>query len=243
MNQSFTLYIATESLEQDAQLLGVTTDDLQRIDIKVIADILNQPVLQLRLTYQITLPSHVLASHVLASQLAWPVWQQARVKFTDYLWEETCLECFITGSPVSGKESTIRQQTAPYIEVNASPDGRYALYKFKGYRNPATLPPTPLYDTDGLTRVAINWSDSVSQPETSIKSELSRVNSSYQYERRFSIPITELPNHKYSVANTTVEQIHPCVILQFGKCSLYFAPQHASPPDFHNHDYWSKFKL
>jgi len=238
MNQSFTLCIATESLEHDAQLLGVTTDELQRIDIKVIADIIKQPVLQLRLTYQITLPHPMLAR-----QLVWPVWQQARVKFTDYLWEETCLECFITGSPVSNEESMIRQQAAPYIEVNASPDGRYALYKFKGYRNPPTLPPTPLYDTDGLTRTAINWSDNVSQLEMSIKSELSTVNSSYQYERRFSIPLIELPNHKYSVANTTIEQIHPCVILQFGERSLYFASQHASPPDFHNLNYWSKFEL
>lgn len=238
MNQSFTLRIATESLEHDAQQLGVTIDELLGIDIKVIADIIKQPILQLRLTYQITLPNQVLAS-----QLAWPVWQQARVRFTDYLWEETCLECFITGSPISNKESTLRQQTAPYIEVNASPDGRYALYNFKGYRNPATLPPTPLYDTDGLTRAAINWSDNVSQPETSIKSKLSLVNSSYQYERCLSIPITKLPNHKYSVANITVEQIHPCVILLFDECSLYFASQHASPPDFHNHDHWSTFEL
>src|SRR5690606_16421397 len=39
-------------------------------------------------------------------------------------------------------------------------DGRYALYEFESYRNPATLPPTPLLQTDGQTRAFINWTAS-----------------------------------------------------------------------------------
>ena len=135
------------------------------------------------------------------------------------------------------------QETAPYIEINASPDGRYALYEFRSYRSPATLPPTPLYNVDGHTRTAIEWADHEKQPVPSIENELSAAHSPYCYERSIVIALIELPDQRYVIADMIIEQIHPCVILQFGECTLYFASNHASPPDFHNRDYWPKFEL
>ena len=239
MNQFFNLVIATETLESDAQQLDVMVEELQRICVKVNAKIVRQPALQLQLTYQIALPSQILAN-----QLVWPTWQQTRVGFVDYLWEETCLECFFSGDTLSDKDITEIQDAEPYIEINANPDGRYALYKFKSYRQPATLPPTPLYEADGHTRASIEWTDNINTQDI-IQNPLfaPAAYSLHYYERGFNVPLVELPNQKYAIANTIIEQIHPCVILQLGKTALYFASQHASPPDFHNRNYWSKFAL
>jgi len=257
MKQSFNLCIATETIAKDAQQLGVSIEELENISIKVSTEIIQQPALQLRLTYQVTLPSQTLAN-----QLNWPTWQKTQVNFTNYLWEETCLECFITGSEIDGskvnnKDVVASDQTEPhkmplqqataYIEINASPDGRYAVYQFESYRNPAALPPVPLYETDGTTRASINWNNYKDLTALSIASLLSStptvVQSAFHYERSFSLPITQLQNQQYAIPNMMIEQIHPCVILWFGKTDLYFASGHASPPDFHSRDYWPKFEL
>jgi len=257
MNQSFNLRIATETIAKDAQQMSVSIEELESISIEVSAKIIQYPALQLVLTYQVTLPSQTLAN-----QLNWPIWQQAQVNFTDYLWEETCLECFIAGSKlndskVNDEDIVTTHQTMPhnilfqhspsYVEVNAGPDGRYALYQFESYRNPAALPPVPLYEIDGTTRASINWSNLKSLSAVSVESHLSStptvVQSAFRYERSFSLPITQLPNQQYAVADIMIEQIHPCVILWFGETDLYFASSHASPPDFHNRDYWPNFEL
>ena len=232
MNQIFMLCMATETIASDAQQLGVTVDDLQGIRVEISAQVNRQPSLCLQLSYQITLPSSVLAK-----QLDWPRWQQSQVGFSDYLWEETCLECFITGDLVNDTDAINTQQTAPYIEINASPDGRYALYQFERYRNPATLPPIPLYETNGHTRAAVNWTDRTPSPTLSVADK------PFHYERSFSLPMTQLPNQRYSIGNAVIEHIHPCVILRFGETVLYFASDHATPPDFHNSDHWPRFKL
>ncbi len=257
MNQAFNLCIATETIVKDAQQLGMSIEELKNISIRVSVEIIQQPALQLVLTYQVTLPSQILAN-----QLNWPTWQQTQVNFTDYLWEETCLECFIAGSEINGcrldNEDIVAihhpepykiplQQATAYIEINASPDGRYAVYQFEGYRNPAALPPVPLYETDGTTRASINWRNCKELADISEESHLSSTpmvaQTAFRYERSFSLPITQLPNQQYAIANMRIEQIHPCVILWFGKTDLYFASGHASPPDFHNRDYWPNFEL
>ena len=257
MNQSFDLCIATETIVKDAQQLGVSIEALENISIEVSVEIIQQPALQLVLTYQVTLPSQILAN-----QLNWPTWQQTQVNFTDYLWEETCLECFIAGSKIAGYKNDNEdivasdqtephkipfQQTTAYIEINASPGGRYALYQFESYRNPAALPPAPLYETDKTTRASINWRNCKELADISGENPLSSTPTAAQtpahYERSFSLPIIQLPNQQYAIANMRIEQIHPCVILWFGETDLYFASSHASPPDFHNRDYWPKFEL
>ncbi|QOD12333.1 hypothetical protein IEE84_10675 [Psychrobacter sp. 28M-43] len=257
MKQAFNLRLATETIAKDAQELGVSIEELENISIKVSAEIIQQPALQLVLTYQVTLPSQILAN-----QFNWPTWQQTQVNFTDYLWEETCLECFIAGSKIvgcktDGEDVVASDQTEPhkiplqqataYIEINTSPDGRYALYQFENYRNPVTLPPVPLYETDGTTCASINWHNCKELADISGENPLSSTpmvaQTAFRYERSFSLPITQLPNQQYAIANMRIEQIHPCVILWFGKTDLYFASGHASPPDFHNRDYWPKFEL
>lgn len=222
MSQIFNLRLAPETLVSDAQLLGVTIEELQRISITVSVSIAQQPERHLRLTYRLKLPNQSLVQH-----LDWPKWQQAKVGFRDYLWQQTCLECFIAHKLTDTTDSPESDAAAAYIEINASPDGRYALYQFDRYRYPSTLPPIPLLKTDGHTRAHIYWTDTN--------------NTFDEYERSFSVPLTQLSSLDVSINTTTIEQINPCVILCFGDRALYFAPKHASPPDFHNRRYWSVF--
>lgn len=240
MSQTFTLCMATDTVVNDAQKIGVTVEELRRIDIQVTAKIVQRPTLHLQLTYCVTLPTPSLVA-----KLHWPTWQIKQVGFADYLWEDTCLECFITGSLVKN-EIVYAKSAAPYIEINASPDGRYALYQFEAYRNPSTLPPAPLYHLDRHERVGIDWDDEdlqqASPVDTSLPAESSPACALPSHERRFGIRLHQLSNRQYVLNNMVVESIHPCVILKFNETALYFAPRHASPPDFHNRHYWSKFK-
>lgn len=246
MSQIFNLRLATASLATDAQQLGVTPAHLKNIGIQVSVSIIQQPEPQLWFTYQIQLPYAELAA-----QLSWSTWQQAHVHFTDYLWEETCLECFIAGSSTDSNKAT------GYIEINASPNGRYALYHFESYRNPSSLPPLPLLQVEKKSLAYINWSDDIIEPP--ITSKLSPMNKSttipvnlkthsfrprYCYQRRFGLPLSQLPSYLWhdSLSHCfAIEQLNPCVILRFGEIILYFASAHASPPDFHQRSYWSYF--
>ena len=286
MSQNFNLYLATDTLAADAKQLGVTIEDLQSIQVEVIVTLVQtakrtqteqiaqsteQPEWHLQLDYRVTLP--------LEAQLDWPTWQPKQVGFADYLWEQTCLECFLAGAAINntvsinnanemGIDLADGNKTSPYIEINANPDGRYALYQFKSYRNPATLPPTPLLQADGQTRAFINWtashcfasnviaSNGNANPEQNPLSKQIKpfidsltpniiTTKTYLYERSFSLSLSQIHN-KEDVINDTdtgIDYIHPCVILSFsttfGTTALYFAPKHASPPDFHNLHYWS----
>ena len=247
MSQTFNLCIATETMANDAQQLDISIDTLLDIRVVVHVAIVQQPTLQLQLTYQITLPTQSLAN-----QLHWPTWEETRVSFTDYLWEESCLECFIAGSTLNQDQDSAdsadiinNNSTAAYIEINASPDGRYALYQFESYRNPVTLPPSPLLLANGRTRAKIDWIDhpDLQMPSISVNRahKSSTAHTLYNYKRTFSVPIKELSSQNFAISIIIVEHIHPCAILWFGETALYFAPSHASPPDFHNRHYWSRF--
>ena len=243
MSQTFNLSIASDAIASDAQQLGVSIDDLKRIHVSVIATIIRKTSVYLQLNYHVTLPNKALAT-----LLDWSTWQPAQVEFSDYLWEETCLECFISGSTVEYEHSET-QHTTSYVEVNANPDGRYAVYQFENYRNPATLPPTPMYQADGDTRASIEWTTELKQQNASVDTllpnTLTTLSKPHNYERSFSILLTKLSSIKpqYAINNTVIEYIHPCVILWLNKTPLYFAVQHASPPDFHDRHYWSSFEL
>ena len=298
MSQTFHLCLATDTLAADAQTLGVTIEDLQSIQVEVIVTLAQtnqiaqtaqitrstqQPEWYLQLDYRITLPLKSLAA-----QLDWPTWQPTQVGFADYLWEQTCLECFLAGGLITdrlinnsasindvneiGIDGVDANKTSAYIEVNASPDGRYALYEFTSYRNPATLPPTPLLQPDGQTRAFINWTAShcpvsngianngtANAEQNSLSAQIepaidsltpnTSTANSYLYQRSFAVPLSQLSNAKAFINDIGIEYIHPCVILSFattfgtrlGTTAVYFAPKHASPPDFHNLQYWSVF--
>ncbi|TXD96463.1 hypothetical protein ES754_09995 [Psychrobacter frigidicola] len=260
MSQIFNLRLATDTLAVDAQQLGVTPEQLQHIHVKVSASIIQQPDPQLWLTYSIQLPNADLAT-----QLSWPAWEQAQVSFTDYLWEQTCLECFIAGSNLVLDEVKKTNEAKSYIEINASPNGRYALYYFENYRTPPTLPPTPLLHKDGKlktdkkSQAHINWSTEPTKPQNIRVSKLLPNNKlttvinnltacsfkpRHFYQRSFGVPLNQLPSYisNDSFSNSAcIEKLHPCVILRLSDTVLYFASAHASPPDFHNHSYWPLF--
>ena len=244
MSQRFKLQLATTSLLSDAKQLNASVEQLYLI--QVIVDITLIEPSKIELTYQIQLPNSQLAT-----QFNWSHWQQQRVKFTDYLWEQTCLECFIAGRNLLG-------DATGYIEVNASPNGSYALYRFVDYRQPDCMPPTPLYKVNNNERAHINWPNNASLYNTGITSKISlskcpdisdnslatlSFKPYYHYARRFIIDIDQLvfASVVSSYIKPTIEQIHPCVILYFDNVSLYFAPKHATPPDFHQRQYWASF--
>ena len=243
MSQIFALCLATETLTEEAQQLGVTVADLQDISVQVSATLSEQPAAYLQLEYYVTLPIKSLAA-----QFNWSTWQLEQVGFTDYLWENTCLECFLAGSLTnsSSKDSDEflnKNRTAAYIEINASPNGQYALYEFDSYRSPATLPPTPLMQADGQTPAAIDWIYCSDTPKPLIDSTIS-AHRPYQYQRSFRVQFNSLMSfheNEDGGNDTLIKYIHPCVILSFGETALYFAPEHASPPDFHNRQYWTPF--
>ena len=263
MSQIFNLCLATDTLANDAEQLDVTTAELQHIQVEVVVTLVNRAVIdqptewQLQLDYCITLPLESLAA-----QLDWPTWQAEQVGFADYLWEQTCLECFLAGglinSAVSIKKNDI--QTNPYLEINASPDGRYALYQFADYRNPATLPPTPFLQGNGQTRASIDWTatpfsvsnaadnatlQSGSMITPSFNNPLIADAKTYHFERSFYLSLNQLSQVQTTNDEIGIEYLHPCVILsfvtKFGKTRLYFAPKHPQAPDFHNMQYWSIF--
>ena len=246
MSQIFSLRLATETLAEDAQQLGVTVAHLQDISVKVSATLSEQPAAYLQLEYYVTLPTKSLAA-----QFNWSTWQLEQVGFTDYLWENTCLECFLSASLTNSSsedsdEFINTNRTTAYIEINASPNGQYALYEFDSYRSPATLPPRPLMQADGQTPAAIDWLDASHNPKPLIDSTMS-AHSTYNYQRSFRVPLSSLMtltslHEKADCSHAAIiKYIHPCVILSFGETTLYFAPEHASPPDFHNRQYWTPF--
>ncbi|MBE0442115.1 MAG: hypothetical protein ACTJHI_07275 [Psychrobacter sp.] len=240
MSQTFHLCLANDTIVADAKQLNSTIDELKNIRIAVSLTVIHQPVMCLQFNYQISLPTPSLIS-----QLNWPTWKVEQVGFADYLWEETCLECFIADDLINNNR--IDKNTSPYIEINASPDGRYALYQFESYRKPVILPPTPLMLTDNKTRASIDWSGyikpAITLTQTKTSEPSSKTSKPIDFEQSFNIPITQVSNNKYAMYGTPIEYIHPCVILWLNKTALYFAVSHPTPPDFHNCHYWSKGEI
>ena len=165
----------------------------------------------------------------LTQALGWQAWQEQQVAFRDYLWEQSCLECFIGGA------------SSDYVEINANPAGAYALYHFTGYRQPALMPPPPLSNHSHLNgdsrslgdqqRASIDWQTDMLQ---SLTTEASAYPLAEELSRHFSLELAQLP-----ATLLPLSQLHPCVILVIGDLPLYFAPKHAQPPDFHNRAYWT----
>ncbi len=243
MSQRFKLQLATDSLLIATRQLEVSVEQLQLIQVMVDVSLINPSTLAL--TYHILLPDRHLAS-----VFDWPQWQQDQVKFIDYLWERTCLECFITGFSLMNDTT----QAAHYIEINASPSGHYALYQFVDYRQPDCMPPTPLYKASSDEQASINWTArspskrffdislfTVAQYPKVTSNSLSALifTAVYNYKRSFTIDLDQIPS---SLLANGIEQLHPCVILYFDSVALYFAAKHASPPDFHQQHYWTNFK-
>ncbi|MGP4951196.1 hypothetical protein [uncultured Psychrobacter sp.] len=218
--QSFTLGLAINTLDSDASDIEVKAQSLKKIQVDVNISVIKQPLPSLQLEYSIKLPSQALAA-----RLDWPDWQPQHVRFQDYLWEHTCLECFIQG--------ITHNDDSRYIEINASPDGHYAFYEFHGYRQPDSMPPVPLIKRDDKGYANIVWTDSVWTDTDDTHPHL--------YQRSFTIALSQLPKSIFDKQTLTIKRINPCVILYFDDTPLYFACQHATAPDFHDQRYWLDF--
>ncbi|MBS9779805.1 MAG: hypothetical protein KGV51_04180 [Moraxellaceae bacterium] len=119
--------------------------------------LITQENLLLKLLFIIEIPKN------LQQKISWYSFSSENITFHDYLWDDTCLECFL------GK-----QGEKQYIEINASPTGYYAVYQFNDYRTPSSLPPTHLQTTQEQGR--ITW-----------------LKHSQKYERQFSFDLNQLP--------------------------------------------------
>lgn len=133
-----------------------------------------------------------------------PLFDANCASHTDFLWEQNCLELF-----VSDKQSA-------YYEVNASFDGRFAVYEFDRYRDPATLPPKK---SEAIT---FDWRN--------VETGSALV---YQFRLLF------LAKARFAV--DAIARLHPCAIFYINDHPLFYAVNHANPPDFHDKTFWSNF--
>lgn len=62
--------------------------------------------------------------------LSFADFNESNISKANNLWQETCLECFISLADER------------YLEINVAPDGRYAIYEFNSYRMPSTPVPS-----------------------------------------------------------------------------------------------------
>lgn len=96
-----------------------------------------------------------------------------------------------------------------YIEMNFSPDGRFNLYQFENYRTPNTLPPV--------------WADGI----LLVNSEF--ICDNYVYHLGIKLD---------NISQLSIHKINPTAILYHNGEPIFYAVNHASPPDFHNKDFW-----
>lgn len=128
---------------------------------------------------------------------------------TDFLWEQNCLELFI-----SDKQSA-------YYEINVSLDGKFAVYQFDDYRSPTSMPPRKSSD------ITLQWRNVEQQ------NRQSRLDLVYQFSLLFS--------QCASFAVENIELINPCTILYTDNTPMFYAVNHAIPPDFHDKACWLNF--
>lgn len=167
--------------------------------------------------------------------------QLEQVKPADFLWQSTCLECFLAGT-TSDKPMSESQQ---YIEINIATNGQHAIYHFDDYRSPASMPPRKLTTLPIIQDYLQSNSDSLQQqPLLTVSSatnlpEITSTNpctNQVVFTRQISMSLSPLTK-----LWTNLSLICPTVILkhQNSEQLLYFAPHHTSPPDFHQQALWS----
>lgn len=100
-----------------------------------------------------------------------------------------------------------------YFEVNMALDGRHNAYRFDGYRTPKVMPPRRAKQSDLF---------------------VAPYRLSYDDLAGFYVRHLVLMGNKH--ARPT--RIHPTAILYHNGEPIFYAVNHASPPDFHNKDFW-----
>ena len=151
----------------------------------------------------------------------------------DFLWQSTCLECFIAGEPITKQQI----ETQPYLEINVASNGQYALYHFDDYRTPDVLPPKKLTSLAAIHNYLNKRSTKLltTQPLTTDFSMHAISNDHIVLGRQIDIDLSPLAQIWHCLT-----LIQPAVILQHrhSQQQLFFAPTHANPPDFHQYQLW-----
>lgn len=129
----------------------------------------------------------------------------------DFLWQQDCFECFIG-----------HMDEPAYLEINANTAGEFNSYQFDDYRTPDVMPPVANHAYDVQSFV-------------------------YQDEVAFCFGF-EVANFKATKTATSIDvarlKINPTVILypmiDGQAVPIYYAYQHAIPPDFHQRSAWQQ---
>ncbi len=129
----------------------------------------------------------------------------------DYLWQKDCFECFIQ-----------RVDETAYLEVNANLTGEFNIYQFDAYRTPPTMPP-------------------VASQDYALQSFVD----SDDHHLYFAVEIS--PLFEQGLQTQWLAQgltVNPTAILypiiDGEAVPVYYAHQHATPPDFHHAAYWQR---
>lgn len=154
MQQNFVLKIAKESLSGLKSNTLIT--HIKNIKITANLEIVNH---LLKVSFDILIPTK------LQPDVIWHTLDDNSFQQKDFLWEDTCLECFIGDSTHT-----------EYIEINASPKGYFSIYHFDDYRTPKSMPPRALA-INSTENAIISW-----QKQTDT------------YQRTFMFDMDSLPN-------------------------------------------------
>lgn len=126
----------------------------------------------------------------------------------DHLWEKTCLECFFE-----------HNHAHAYTELNFAPSGAFNVYHFDDYRTPNTLPPTR---DESVSVYAVKGGDLAGWHVRHVGVD-------------FGDKLGEFAKQSKPFALT---KLNPTAILYKDGTPLFYAVEHATPPDFHDKQFW-----
>lgn len=241
-------HVLTPSIEVEAQITATHDIDTYNADSAVTKHTLT-------LTYCIALPLDANSANLISNVAInkthststiepWFTWQAlspsvANSKTVDFLWQSTCLECFIAGTTSDGQPNKSQQ----YIEINIASNGQSQIYHFDDYRTPECLPPRKLNNLP-IIHNYLQQNLATHDPNASYLLEITPIanmadgtiiDNQAVFTRQVSMDLSPLTQIWQSLT-----LIHPTVILQHRNSltQLFFAPIHANPPDFHKYELW-----
>ncbi len=160
----------------------------------------------------------------------------------DFLWRNTCYEVFIAAD---------NQPDTPYMELNFSPDGRFNLYWFDGYRTPDISPPraltSPIFESATHFN-ALRWHNNHAlfwqTPSLTLRSRLSDLLAESAFNPTMLALCFDLAAIRATLTVTdNCLHMQPCMVLNLAERDMppqltYWAHRHAAPPDFHDKRHW-----
>ncbi len=139
--------------------------------------------------------------------------KQLSMRRADFLWQQDCFECFIG-----------HMDKPAYLEINANTAGEFNGYQFDSYRTPDVMPPVANHGYDVQSFVH--------QDEVAF---------CFGFEVSNFQAVNEAAKTTASIDAAQLK-INPTVILypviDGQAVPIYYAYQHAVPPDFHQQAVW-----